>query len=82
MKQPGKKSDTTSVKKKENEICQYPKDLNPFANSNGTTDNDCAPSRTAGRPPVLVAKGIKEDGRTLKVENTRWKIIHLMILMR
>ena len=41
MKEPGKKSDTTSVKKKENEICQYPKDLNPFANSNGTTDNDC-----------------------------------------
>ena len=41
MKQHGKKSDTTSVNKKENEICQYPKDLNPFANSNGTTDNDC-----------------------------------------
>ena len=41
MKQHGKKSDTTSVEKKENEICQYPKDLNPFANSNGTTDNVC-----------------------------------------
>ena len=41
MKQHGKKSDRTSINKKENEICQYPKDLNPFANSNGTTDNDC-----------------------------------------
>ena len=42
MKQAEKKSDTTSVKKKENEICHYPKDLNPFANSDGTTDNDCS----------------------------------------
>ena len=42
MKQSGKKSDTTRVKKKENEICHYPKDLNPFANSDGTTDNDCS----------------------------------------
>ena len=42
MKQPEKKSDITSVKKKENEICHYPKDLNPFANSDGTTGNDCS----------------------------------------
>ena len=42
MKQPEKKSDTTSVKKKENEMRHYPKDLNPFANSNGTTGNDCS----------------------------------------
>ena len=42
MKQPGKKSDTTSVKKKENEMRHYPKDLNPFANSDGTTGNDCS----------------------------------------
>ena len=42
MKQPGKKSDTKSVKKKENEMRHYPKDLNPFANFNGTTDNDCS----------------------------------------
>ena len=42
MKQPGKKSDTTRVKKKENEICHYPKDLNPFANSDGTTDKECS----------------------------------------
>ena len=48
MKQPGKKSDTTSVKKKENEMRHYPKDLNPFANSNGTTDNDCS-SQNSGK---------------------------------
>ncbi|CAH3147506.1 unnamed protein product, partial [Pocillopora meandrina] len=41
MKKPGKKSDTTRVKKKENEIC-YPRDLNPFANSDGTTDKECS----------------------------------------
>ena len=48
MKQPGKKSDTTSVKKKENEMRHYPKDLNPFANSNGSTDNDCS-SQNSGK---------------------------------
>ncbi|CAH3147524.1 unnamed protein product, partial [Pocillopora meandrina] len=48
MKQPGKKSDTTSVKKKENEMRHYPKDLNPFASSNGTTDNDCS-SQNSGK---------------------------------
>ena len=48
MKQPGKKSDTTSVKKKENEMRHYPKDLNPFANFNGTTDNDCS-SQNSGK---------------------------------
>ena len=48
MKQPGEKSDTTSVKKKENEMRHYPKDLNPFANSNGTTDNDCS-SQNSGK---------------------------------
>ncbi|CAH3147516.1 unnamed protein product [Pocillopora meandrina] len=48
MKQPGKKSDTTSVKKKENEMRHYPKDLNPFANSNGTTDNDFS-SQNSGK---------------------------------
>ena len=48
MKQAEKKSDTTSVKKKENEICHYPKDLNPFANSDGTTDNDCS-SQNSGK---------------------------------
>ena len=48
MKQSGKKSDTTRVKKKENEICHYPKDLNPFANSDGTTDNDCS-SQNSGK---------------------------------
>ena len=48
MKQPDKKSDTTGVKKKENEICHYPKDLNPFANSDGTTDNDCS-SQNSGK---------------------------------
>ena len=42
MKQAEKKSDITSVKKKENEIYHYPKDLNPFANSDGTTGNDCS----------------------------------------
>ncbi|CAH3147500.1 unnamed protein product, partial [Pocillopora meandrina] len=42
MKQPGKKSDRTRVKKKENEICHYPRDLNPFANSDGTTDKECS----------------------------------------
>ena len=42
MKQPGKKSDTTRVKKKENEICHYPRDLDPFANSDGTTDKECS----------------------------------------
>ena len=46
--EPGKKSDITSVKKKENEICHYPKDLNPFANSDGTTDNDCS-SQNSGK---------------------------------
>ena len=48
MKQSGKKSDTTRVKKNENEICHYPKDLNPFANSDGTTDNDCS-SQNSGK---------------------------------
>ena len=48
MKQPEKKSDTTSVKKKENEMRYYPKDLNPFANFNGTTDNDCS-SQNSGK---------------------------------
>ncbi|CAH3147558.1 unnamed protein product, partial [Pocillopora meandrina] len=48
MKQSGKKSDTTSVKKKENEMRHYPKDLNPFANSDGTTDNDCS-SQNSGK---------------------------------
>ena len=48
MKQPGKKSDTTSVKKKENEMRHYPKDLNPFANFNGTIDNDCS-SQNSGK---------------------------------
>ena len=48
MKQPGKKSDTTSVKKKENEMHHYPKDLNPFANSDGTTGNDCS-SQNSGK---------------------------------
>ena len=48
MKQPGKKSDATSVKKKENKMHHYPKDLNPFANSDGTTDNDCS-SQNSGK---------------------------------
>ena len=50
IKQPGKKSGIASdaagkgpsiIKKKANEICKYPKDLNPFANSSSATDNDC-----------------------------------------
>ena len=42
MKQPGKKGakGPRIIKKKANEICKYPKDLNPFANFSSATDND------------------------------------------
>ena len=49
IKQPGKKRGIASdaagkgpsiIKKKANEICKYPKDLNPFAISSSATDND------------------------------------------
>ena len=36
------------IKKKANEICKYPKDLNPFANSSSATDNDC-PSQNSDK---------------------------------
>ena len=57
MKQPGKKSGIafdaagkgpSIIKKKTNEICKYPKDLNPFANSGSATDNDC-PSQNSDK---------------------------------
>ncbi|XP_022784663.1 serine/arginine repetitive matrix protein 1-like [Stylophora pistillata] len=53
--QRGKKSGTASnavdkgpcsVKKKANEICKYPKELNPFANCNSTTDDDCSSQKS------------------------------------
>ena len=54
MKQPGKKGakGPSIIKKKANEICKYPKDLNPFANFSNATDNDYPSqnSEKASRP--------------------------------
>ena len=89
MKQPGKKSGIASdaagkgpsiIKKKTNEICKYPKDLNPFANSSSAPIMT-ARRRTAIRPSELLTKCAEEEKVIPKGKNIQWIKIHLMILM-
>ena len=89
IKQPGKKSGIASdaagkgpsiIKKKTNEICKYPKDLNPFANSSSAPIMT-ARRRTAIRPSELLTKGAEEEKVIPKGKNIQWIKINLMILM-